>query len=277
MKRMVSINLASELRSGKHFGVFLDDTGSPGLHRPGLSADRKSWVAVVVPPHQVVEVMDQLPNALSYLADLGLSRPEFHFTEILNGVGEYKKLTLEQRLGIFRFMAFIFAQYRFPVLVQTFDPRNAAEVMSRADWPDSLGPLNFSDHEDLALILALVRTRLHLKEKHGPDASACVIVDEGRMRRGKFFDVPGLAPTFVGGAVLFESSRLVHPLQLADFAAFVMNRWQLLRVKDRLTEVDKLLLEIISPIGENFINLESRVIKGWPHVASLQEGRSEEG
>lgn len=219
--------------------------------------------------------MDQLPNAVSFLTTLGITNPEFHFTEIWNASGEFNKLTLDQRLGIFRFMAFIFAQYRFPVLVQTFDPRNAAEVLSHAAWPDSLGPLKFSDHEDLALILALVRTRLHLKEEHGPDASACVVVDEGRMRRGKSFHVHGLAPTFVGGAVLFESSRKVHPLQLADFAAFVMNRWQLLLVKERLTDVDKKLLEIISPIAQSFINLEYREVKGWPHVTSLHQGAGE--
>jgi hypothetical protein len=30
------INLATELRSGRHYGVFIDDTGSPGLDTPGL-------------------------------------------------------------------------------------------------------------------------------------------------------------------------------------------------------------------------------------------------
>lgn len=39
------VNLASELRSGRHYGVFIDDTGSPGLTTPGLHAQRKSWVA----------------------------------------------------------------------------------------------------------------------------------------------------------------------------------------------------------------------------------------
>jgi hypothetical protein len=272
MKRPKAIDFASELRSGRHFGVFLDDTGSPGLVRPGLSADRKSWVSVIVIPPQMPEVMEQLPSALSYLTTLGLSNPEFHFAEIWNGTGEYKKLSLNQRLAIFGFMAFIFQQYRFRVVVQTFDPRNAADFLSRGEWPDSFGPLKFSDHEDLALIIALIRTRLHLKDDYGPNASACVVVDEGRMRSGKSFFVPGLAPTFVGGSVLFASSRLVHPIQLADFAAFVMNRWQLLRVKERLTDVDKALLEIISPVGENFINLEAIRLKGWPNIANFREG-----
>lgn len=250
-----SVNLALELRSGHHYGVFIDDTGSPGLMTPGLHPQRKSWVAVLVPPHQTAEVMDQLPNALSCLEELGLQDPEFHFTDIWSGKGEFAKLDLQQRLGIFRLMAHIFATYRFDVLVQTFDPENAADVRSRAEWPDSFGPLKLSNYEDLALIFALLRVRAHLKSLKGGGATACVVVDEGRLPSGKAIVLPGLAPTFVAGAVLFASSRLVHPIQLADFAAFVMNRWQLLRVKDNLTELDKTLLEVLAPIVERFVNL----------------------
>jgi hypothetical protein len=154
-----SVNFAQELRSGRHFGVFIDDTGSPGLNTPGLHAQRKSWVAVLVPPDQISEVMDQMPRALSFLEELGLKSPEFHFTDIWAGKHEFAKLDLQQRLGIFRFMAHVFATYRFQVLVQTFDPENASEVVNRADWPETFGPLKFGDHEDLALIFALLRVR----------------------------------------------------------------------------------------------------------------------
>ena len=117
-----SINLALELRSSRHYGVLIDDTGSPGLETPGLHAQRKSWVAAIVPPQQTAEVMDQLPNALSFLQEFGLNDSEFHFTDIWAGKGEFRKLDLQQRLGIFGFMANIFARYRFKVLVQTFAP-----------------------------------------------------------------------------------------------------------------------------------------------------------
>ena len=87
-----SVNLAQELRSGRHFGVFIDDTGSPGLTTPGLHAQRKSWVAVLVSPEQTAEVMDKLLSALSLLDELGLKDPEFHFTDIWAGKGEFAKL-----------------------------------------------------------------------------------------------------------------------------------------------------------------------------------------
>ena len=267
-----SVNLAQELRSGCHYGVFIDDTGSPGLTTPGLHMQRKSWVAVLVPPERTVEVMDQLPSALAFLRELGLKDPEFHFADIWAGRGEFAKLNLQQRLGIFRFMAHIFVIRRFQVLVQTFDPENAADVHSRAEWPTAFGPLKFSNHGDLALIFALLRVWMHLKSLKGGNATACVVVDEGRLSSGNTIVLPSLAPTFVAGAVLFASSRLVHPIQLADFAAFVMNRWQLLRVKDRLSELDKTLLEIVSPVAKSFINIDAVSIRRWPNVTSLSQG-----
>ena len=266
------INLAAALRSGSHYGVFIDDTGSPGLDTPGLQKLRKSWVAVLVSPDKIAEVMDQLPGALSFLQELGLDDPELHFTDIWGGRGEYRKLDLQQRLGIFRFMACIFTTYRFPILVQTFDPTNAAEIRNRANWPDSLGPLKFDDHEDLALICALLRVRLHLKTLTGGNATACVIVDEGRLSSGSAIELPGFAPTFFAGAILFASSRLVLPIQLADFAAFVMNRWQLLRVKGSLSDLDKTLLEIISPIAKNFVSIDLATIHDLPNISSLRHG-----
>lgn len=267
-----SINLATELRSGRHYGVFIDDTGSPGLITPGLHKQRKSWVAVLVPPHQTAEVMDQLPNALSFLQELGLKNPEFHFTEIWGGRGQYCKLDIQQRLSIFRFMVDIFSTYRFKVLVQTFDPVNAADIHNRANLPDNFGPLQFSNHEDLALIFTLLRVHLHLKGLEGGDATACVVVDEGRLPSGNTIVLTGLAPTFCAGAILFASSRLVHPIQLADFAAFVMNRWQLLRVKDSLSELDKTFLEIVSPVAECFVNIDAVPVHGFPNITSLRQG-----
>lgn len=250
------VNLAAELRSGRHYGVFIDDTGSPGLITPGLHAKRKSWAAVLVPPAQMVEVMDQLPSSLLFLKKLGIDDPEFHFTDIWARHGDYSKLDLQARLGIFRFMAYIFATYRFPVIVQTFNPDNATDIQNQADWPRDFGPLKFSNHEDLALIFLIMRVRRYLKTLGDGNATACVVVDEGRLKDGTAIAHPDLAPVFCAGAILFASSRKVHAIQLADFAAFALNRSQLLRVKKKLTDLDKTLLQIFSPVAECFINID---------------------
>jgi hypothetical protein len=267
-----TINFAAELRSGRHYGVFVDDTGSPGLKTLGLHAKRKSWVAVLVPPSQTGEVIDQLPSALSYLSEIGISDPEFHFTDIWAGKGDYGTLDLQKRLGIFRFMAHIFATYRFPVLVQTFNPDNATHIQRQADWPSNFRPLRFNDHEDLALIFLLMRVRQYLKSPQRDNATACVVVDEGRLVNGSSIVLPGLAPTFHAGAILFASSRVVHAIQLADFAAFVLNRWQLLLVKEKLSDLDKTFLHILTPVAKCFLNIDAVHVHGFPDLSNLRQG-----
>lgn len=249
--------------------MFIDDTGSPGLGTPGLHTQRKTWIAVVVPPHLVPDLMDQLPDALALLSELGLKDPEFHFADIWAGKGEYKKLDLQQRLAIFRCMSEIFVTCRFKVFVQTFDPENASVVRGQANWPEGLGPLKCSNHEDLALIFLLSRVHAHLNEGN---ATACVIVDEGRLKSGSAIIAPQLAPTFHAGGILFANSRLVRLIQLADFAAYILNRWQLLRVKDRLNDVDKTLLRIISSTTECFINVSSRKFRTFQSLRVFPKG-----
>lgn len=262
-------NLADELRTGNYHGVFIDDTGSPGLSTPGLHRERKTWIAVLVPPQWVVDLMVQLPEGLGLLSEFGLKDPEFHFAEIWAGKGEYKKLDLHQRLAIFRCLSEIFVTCQLKVFVQTFDPENAAVVRGQESWPDGLGPLKCSNYEDLALILLLSRVHAQLKEAN---ASACVIVDEGRLKSGTAIIAPRLAPTFHSGAILFANSRLVPLIQLADFAAYILNRWQLLRVKGKLNELDKTLLRIISPTTECFVNVSSLEIQNLSIISSIPEG-----
>ena len=72
--------------------------------------------------------------------------------------------------------------------------------------------------------------------------------------------------------MLFASSQLVHSLQLADFTAFVMDRWQLLRLKRSLSELDRTFLEIVSPLAKLFINIDSVQVHGWPNVIRLRDG-----
>ena len=65
----------------------------------------------------------------------------------------------------------------------------------------------------------------HLKSLEGGKATACVVLDEGRLSSGRAIVLPGLAPAFVAGAVLFASSRLVfenpyHPFRNRNTTSF---------------------------------------------------------
>jgi hypothetical protein len=145
-------DMIDEQRAGNVHGVFIDDTGSPGLKEtPGnLHPNRKTWVAVVIPKDQISEVWKLMPKALKVL-DAKAGAGEFHFTDIYGGTRQFKGIPLKERLEIFAFMAEVFQYYQFPTFVQTFDPVSAQELRNRGDFPKQLGPFNLEKHEDLAL------------------------------------------------------------------------------------------------------------------------------
>lgn len=251
-----------ELHSGSHFGVFVDDTGSPGMKNtpPNLHPDRKSWVGVVVPPDQMPEVLEQFPEALEEVTrEIGAT--EFHFVDIYNGREEFEGVDLSIRLGLFGFMTHIFATYRFPIYVQTLDPNNLAELRSRAAWPEKIPPFDLRKQEDMGLLFLLMRLKSHV-ERHRGDAAtlARVFVDEGFKDNGRAITIPTFEKAFADGLICFAKSSSILPLQLADFAAFAMNRVQLLLGKKDLSDLDKSLMQILSPIAPNFQNIETRPI-----------------
>ena len=86
MERPKYQDFINELAAGKAYGIFIDDTGSPGLTDtpPNYLPERKSWVAVIIPPHQMPEVLEQLTGALHELK-VATGATEFHFTDIYSG------------------------------------------------------------------------------------------------------------------------------------------------------------------------------------------------
>jgi len=88
----------NELAIGKTYGAFIDDTGSPGLTDtpPNYLPGRKSWVAVIVPPHQMPEVLEQFSGALHALKE-STGATEFHFTDIYSCRKEFKNIDLQKK------------------------------------------------------------------------------------------------------------------------------------------------------------------------------------
>ncbi len=238
-----------EQRAGRIHGVFVDDTGSPGLSdTPNhLHPDRKSWVGVVVPRSTIAEVWQQFPRAIDELKkQTGAS--EFHFAHIYGGTHAFKGVSLDRRLRILAFMAYIFGVYKFPVFVQTLDPVSLDDVRARGSFPDRLGPFNFNRHEDLALFFLLLRVKWHLEQNYRDgDRRARVFVDEGFQRNGAAIVVTSLDTVFADGLICFGRSDSILPIQLADFAAFCLNRTQLLLGRPKLSTLDESFLRIIQP------------------------------
>jgi hypothetical protein len=245
----------ADLKNAACGGVFIDDTGSPGLvATPGhLHPKRKTWVAVIVPRHQIAEIMEQFPRALSELGQQ-VGATEFHFTEIYQGTKQFEKVPFKLRMALFGFMAHIFNVYQFPVLVQTLDPDNKAVELFRQKFPERLGAFDLRSHEDLALFLLFIRTKWLLRDEMDGQ-SVRLFLDAGRFKAGSSVVVPGLDPPFINGEIISADSSLLHPIQLADFAAFGLNRVQLLLGRYDLNIRDKQLLEVFSSIAWNYKNL----------------------
>jgi hypothetical protein len=259
-----------ELASGTQYGVFIDDTGSPGLRSSVsfLHPDRKSWVGVVVSPWHMAEVLDQFPGALDGLAQ-HTGAHEFHFADIYGGKGAFSGVDLQVRLVLFEFMAYLFQAYRFPIFVQTFDPTTLSKVRQQVgdDLPERLLSFDLTKPPDLALLFLLIWIKRHIEESRAShDVVARVFVDEGFKKAGIGLLMPSWETVFADGAVFFASSSSIHPIQLADFAAFCLNRTQLLRGRTQLSSLDRSFLEIVAPMAWNYQNIETRTVDldDWP-------------
>ncbi|EKD87961.1 MAG: hypothetical protein ACD_35C00119G0002 [uncultured bacterium] len=254
----------NELAAGRAYGIFIDDTGSPGLTDtpPNYLPGRKSWVAVIVPPHQIPEVLEQFNRALHTLKE-ATGATEFHFTDIYSGRKEFKSVDLQTRLKLFEFMAFIFSQYQFPIIVQTFDPVTLADIrrQSAGQMPDRLPEFDFSREEDTALFFLLIRLKWFMeKTPEFPNVKAHVFIDEGYKKNGVGIKIPTFETVFCDGLVCFAQSSGIVQIQLADFAAFALNRSQLIGGRDKRNSLDLRLLQILSQANLNFLNIEKKIV-----------------
>lgn len=251
-------DFVDEQRHGKIHGVFIDETGSPGLKNTptNLHPDRKTWVAVIVPKTQIAEVWQQFPGALAELNKL-YAVNEFHFSDIYMGRKAFKGVPFKERLALFKFMAEIFSTYNFPVFVQTLDPNSIKDVRCREELPKSFGPFNFEKPEDLGLYFLLFRVKEHLKTtyKQGEHV-ARVFIDEGNKKNGAGLCMPWFNEFFADGLILFSRSDVILPIQLADFAAYCLNRTQLIIGREEITDEDFQLLQAIEPMVSNFKNIQ---------------------
>lgn len=254
----------NELAAGRAYGIFIDDTGSPGLANtpPNYLSGRKTWVAVIVPPYQMAEVLEQFKRALHTLKE-ATGATEFHFTDIYSGRKEFKGVDLQIRLMLFELMASIFSQYQFPIIVQTFDPETLADVRKRLAGriPERIPQFDLTREEDAALFFLLICLRWFMEEtSEFPNVKARVFIDESYKKTGVGIKIPTFEKVFCDGLVCFAQSSSIVPIQLADFAAFALNRSQLLGGRDKRKSLDLKLLQILTQADFNYLNIGKKVV-----------------
>lgn len=253
-----------ELVRGEAYGIFIDDTGSPGIQEApdNYHPERKTWVAVIVPPSQSAEIMEQMYGALEELRRY-VRADEFHFTDIYSGTKQFKGVDLQLRLKLFGFMAHIFSVYQLPIIVQTFDPETLAHVQSKSEgqFPDSVPFFDVNDCGDLALLFLLSRLKRYMQETETfGKVKARVFIDEGFKKNGTGMRIPTFEDVFADSQICFAQSSSIYPIQLADFAAFSLNRTQLLCGKESRSPLDQEFLRILSSVTINYVNIERKEI-----------------
>lgn len=254
-----SLSVTEVLRAGASC-VVIDETGNPGQSTGSkyLLSDRKSWAAVILSPAQFADAAVQLPLAIEELARI-CGGNEFHMTDIYRGHKSFKGVPAEQRLGAIAFLAHIFSQYRYPIIFQTLDSVGA-NSFSSPHFQQKLGSLDLQKHDELALWMLLLRIKDFVKE-NGYASPLYAVIDEGeKWKDSRSIDLTETVnePAAFAGQKLYSRNSQGFPLiQLADFAAFAINRqqWLMTLPITKLTDFDHEFLRILSAAPLNTVNI----------------------
>lgn len=255
MRRISCAQILRRIANGELWSVFIDDTGPGGRSTTPqtLPPDRQTHVAAVFSPTAGAELMDQMPGLLEELLLMG-GGEEFHFAHVYNGTGPYRNISIPARLGILEAFAEIAVQQRIRFLNQSYDSGSLPELRPHlSSLPAVRGLYDPRSQKDVSRILLLVKVSRFLESHSGPGRAAAVFIDEGWKRNGVAvrFPEPFFAE-FLGRAVISARSQDVWGLQFADFAAFVLNRSQLLAGRDEFSALDIEFLRIAGRIAHLF-------------------------
>ncbi|MGJ8572816.1 MAG: DUF3800 domain-containing protein [Hoeflea sp.] len=230
--------------------IAIDDTYGPTdpTQSRYVTGARRTHVAVLFDDAQVEEIRSELRNCLEYVNSEGVSANEFHFTEIYNQRGAWKKSKDGFNLAIIAAFAKIYSNYNWPVLVQTIDDRTF-EDHGIGVINEKIEGFDLSKREDLSLLFLLL---VHVKSALPPKPEKIYLfLDEGRRKAGAKFEarVFGEAAERLEGK--YQASDIEPLLQIADFLAFAINRNTYLATKPQRTELDDWFIELVGSMRIN--------------------------
>ena len=241
-------------------GVFIDDTGTPSQKSKSKydSGDWKTWVAMFVKPTQRIRLEGILNELLATLkTDLKVS--EFHFTHIFSGKGNFRKLSQEQRIGIFHLFGEIYKEFRFPIIVQSLTSddviRNKMGILPYL----KVDNFDFSKNSDLALWFLIEKSCTYIKENNLP-LLAEFYVDSGRQKPNTNQKISLLNGITENSELTYCSSEDNVMIQFIDFIAFSVNRMRWIMMNEKKSDLDKIMLTVISEFKLNVVNLEMAMV-----------------
>jgi hypothetical protein len=165
---------------------------------------------------------------------------ELHFTDIFSGKGAWKGVSVNRRIEIFDLMSTLMNAFGLPIIHVT----TSNETL--LDHPEILSELklkkgawwSLADIEHFGFLRLCSKVAQYLREFHQDaphdfDFPMPLYVDEGLMKAGNEVILPNWGDVICGPKALFCDSVAVSGIQLADFAAFSLNRTQWITAKHK--------------------------------------------
>lgn len=245
--------------------IYVDDTGNPGVDSGSryMPSSRKSWTAVIVPTIVAADVKSAMEIFLAGVRkDFGAN--ELHFAEIWSGKGPWSNVSTSDRAQMIELMARLMNSFSLPVVHQTVseqtlddhpDFRRSLEGKRVGDW-------KLDDVAQFGLLLLCSNVARHVRKlkEVGPAEFTIpfpLYIDEGMLPDGSTRVLPNWDDVIEGPDARFRRSSDVPGIQLADFAAFTINRAQWLGVKrspsPKFRSAEVVILQAAA--GLNILNL----------------------
>lgn len=251
--RLKYSDFLNDLYNDESYGVFIDETGVPDKQ------DKKTWVAVIIKPEIMSDVLYAIKRVISE-SEVFLEIPmnELHFGEIYNGKGKYRGIPFDKRLVLFKVMVDLFKHYNLPVIVQSMTPELLQQFEElKKKGIRKIGPFDLENYNDMGLFLLLFKIKEYILENRmNPSELARVFIDEDYKKNGIGILLPSYEDVFLNSGIFFCDSNAIQPIQLADFAAFCLNRTQLIINSSKPHVRDIKLAKILSPLAEHYHNIE---------------------
>lgn len=245
--------------------IYVDDSGNPGADSGSdfLPSSRKSWTAVIVPSTIAGPVQTAMDIFLAGVRD-EFGAEELHFTEIYSGNGPWKSIDADRRAKIIDIMAALMSYFSFPIVHQTVSDDTLRDHVNllQSLKGQRAGEWALSDISHFGLLMLCSQVSRHIRsmKDSGPqdfDLPFPLYVDEGIMADGGERTLPNWGDVIEGPKARFRNSSDVVGIQLADFAAFVINRsqWAVVKRKARtpLSRPDDIILRAAA--GLNILNI----------------------
>ena len=241
--------------------IFLDDGGST-IHTSEGPQKRQTWVAVLIPPDQAEQSVVQMEGLVAEIRErFGVS--EFHANEIFQRKGPWADVSIEILKGVVAAIAEIFRLMNFPIIVQTFWKGNESYEEIVRGTPEAqikamkreFG-IDFRSPKDVAFTFCLHRCRNFVEGEY-PTSDWEIFADAGMKKAGQSTRAPVRWGQSHFKTVHFEDSEVCQLIQLADYAAYFMNRSQQIAHSESLTVHDEELLDILGA-KLNFVNIPIR-------------------